>query len=230
MVSYSEQNYAQFISNSKLSKDAKRLEILNRIGQRVTKATEEFMMESGLESQLKYFDWEYNLIDDDRTINAFAMPGGKIAFYTGIMKLADNEDQIAVVMGHEIAHVIAKHGNERMSQMMLVELGGAALDSALQDNPDETRNIFMTAYGLGSQVGVMLPYSRKHEYEADEIGLILMAKAGYNPEEAVYFWENMKKFSGSGAPEFISTHPATTSRINHIKKMLPEVKQYQKQN
>ncbi len=135
------------------------------------------------------------------------MPGGKVVFYTGILPLTQNEDGLALAMGHEIAHAVARHGNERMSQGLIVQMGGIALSKALRENPEATQALFLTAYGLGSQVGVMLPYSRKHEYEADELGLIFMSMAGYQPSEAINFWTRMSQMVGARPPEFLSTHP-----------------------
>ena len=153
------------------------------------------------------------------------MPGGKVVFYEGIMPICKDEAGIAVVMGHEVAHAIAKHGNERRSQGLVTQLGGLALRVAITDKPEETQNIFMVAYGAGTTVGLMLPFSRKHEYEEDEIGLIFMAMAGYDPNRAVSFWEDMKKLSGGGAPSaFLSTHPSNDSRIEKLKKLVPKAK------
>jgi predicted Zn-dependent protease len=155
------------------------------------------------------------------------MPGGKVVVYTGILPITKNESGLATVMGHEIAHAIARHGNERMSQALATQLGGMALSVALSSEPQQTRQLFMQAYGLGAQVGVLLPYSRLQESEADEIGLIFMAKAGYDPRKAVDFWQRMEKQSGGGAPpEFLSTHPSPKSRIEDIKEHLPEAMKY----
>jgi len=150
------------------------------------------------------------------------MPGGKIAVYTGILPIAQNDNGLAVVMGHEIAHAIANHGSERLSQSLLVELGGAALSVALQEQPAKTKELFSLAYGAGSQVGILLPYSRLHESEADRIGLTIMALAGYDPREAIPFWQRMNQVGGQNPPEFLSTHPAPDSRIANIERFLPE--------
>ncbi len=157
------------------------------------------------------------------------MPGGKVVVYTGLMPIAQNESGLAVAMGHEIAHAIARHGSERMSQGLLVEMGGVALDVALANEPAQTKAIFMQSYGVGSQVGVLLPYSRLHESEADHMGLVFMAMAGYNPNEAVSFWDRMAAANqGKAPPEFLSTHPADSKRISNIKKLIPEAMQYYK--
>ena len=168
------------------------------------------------------FEWEFILIEDEKTPNAWCMPGGKVAFYTGILPYTKDDTGVAVVMGHEVAHALAQHGNERMSQGLLVNLGGATLAKALETKPEMTRNLWLGAFGLGTQVGVLLPYSRKHESEADRIGLILMAKAGYDPNQAVAFWERMSQSGGQAPPEFLSTHPANATRIADLKKHLPE--------
>ncbi|MFC2061587.1 M48 family metallopeptidase [Elusimicrobiota bacterium] len=223
MSSMGASNYKSFLSQVKLSKDAKKVAMIKRAGRKTAAATEEFLRENGLESDLKYYDWEYNLIDDDKTINAWAMPGGKIAFYTGILKLAKTEDEVAVIMGHEIAHVIANHGNERMSQMLLVQFGGIALNKLLEQKPEETKKVFMSAFGMGAQMGVLLPFSRKHEYEADRIGLNLMYKAGYKPKAAVKFWRKMTELSKGSPPEFLSTHPASSKRVEELEKYIPKL-------
>jgi predicted Zn-dependent protease len=162
------------------------------------------------------FEWEFTVIDDD-TVNAFCLPGGKVFFYTGILKLTENDDQIATVMGHEIAHALARHGAERMSMQIVSDVGAQALAIAL-DIPPEYENLYAQAYGITTQVGVILPYSRKFEYEADQIGIYLMWKAGYDPQQAVRFWERMKAASkGSKPPAFLSTHPSDDARIAEIK-------------
>jgi predicted Zn-dependent protease len=222
-----EDSYKQLLQQSVLSDDVDKINLLRKVGKKISRAAEDFLVEQGLQKDLKYYKWEYNLIENDDVINAFAMPGGKIAFYTGIFKLFENEDQVAVVMGHEVAHAIAKHGNERMSQQLAVQLGGIALSSALKTEPEATQRIFMSVYGIGSEVGVLLPYSRKHEYEADEIGLIFMVKAGYEPMEAVKFWEKMAALGGAGVPEFLSTHPSGARRVANLKRLVPKARNYQ---
>ncbi len=159
------------------------------------------------------------------------MPGGKVVVYTGILPIAQGETGLAVVMGHEIAHAFAKHGAERMSQRLLVEMGGMALSTALKDRPEQTKNLFMQSYGIGTQVGVLLPYNRKHEKEADHLGLVFMAMAGYNPAEAIAFWQRMaEQKKGAKSLEFLSTHPGYETRIQNLKDLLPDaMKYYQKQ-
>jgi predicted Zn-dependent protease len=164
---------------------------------------------------------------EENTVNAWCMPGGKVVVYTGLLPVALNDDGLAVVMGHEIAHAIANHGNERMSQGLAAQAGGVALSVALSNKSPETQNLFLKAYGVGANVGAMLPFSRLHESEADEMGLILMAMAGYNPDEAIKFWERMDKATqGQAPPEFLSTHPAHSTRIQNLKKAIPKARAY----
>ena len=177
---------------------------------------------------LKGFQWEFNTVESEEA-NAFCMPGGKVVFYTGILPICQDEAGVAVVMGHEVAHAIAKHGNERMSQGLVQQFGGVALSVALSDKPAQTQQLFQTAYGVGSQVGVMLPFSRLQESEADELGLIFMAMAGYDPHEAPKFWERMSaKSSGGAPPEFLSTHPSHETRIRKLNKAIPKAMEYYK--
>jgi len=172
------------------------------------------------------YHWEFNVIDDDKTKNAWAMPGGKVAFYTGILPICQDDNGVAVVMGHEVAHVVANHGNERMSQNLLVQFGGTALAVALAQRPAETTNLFMSAFGIGSSVGYLLPHSREQESEADHIGMILMARAGYDPRSAIPFWQRMNQAGGGRPPEFLSTHPAPETRIQELQRYLPEAMKY----
>lgn len=228
LLSMSLQQYDQVLKESKLSNDPEKVRMVKRVGERIAKATEEFFRENGMSSEIRNYKWEFNLIHDDKVVNAWCMPGGKVAVYTGILPVTRNDTGLAVVMGHEIAHAIAKHGNERMSQQMLAQLGAIGLSVALSDHPSETNQIFMTAYGLGATVGVLLPHNRLQESEADRIGLILMARAGYDPREAVPFWKRMKEQGGSRPPEFLSTHPATETRIKDIEAEVPEAIKYYK--
>jgi predicted Zn-dependent protease len=228
LVSLSFQQYSEVLKKSKLSNDPVKVHMVRRVGGRIARASEEFLMESGLESDIKNYKWEFNLIEDDKVVNAWCMPGGKVAVYTGILPLTQDDTGLAVVMGHEVAHAMAKHGNERMSEALLVQLGGASLSLALSKEPALTQQIFMGVYGVGTQVGIMLPYSRVHESEADRIGLVLMAKAGYDPREAVPFWQRMNEKGGSRPPEFLSTHPAPETRIKDIKSHIPEAMKYYK--
>lgn len=226
LVSMSLDQYNDVLKKSKLSHDPVKVQMVKRVGERIAKATENFFREEGMESEISNYKWEFNLIDDDKTVNAWCMPGGKVAVYTGILPVTEDDTGLAVVMGHEIAHAIAKHGNERMSQGLLAQLGAVGLSAALSTHPGPTSQIFTAAYGVGANVGLLLPYSRLQESEADHIGLILMAKAGYDPRQAIPFWQRMNKKGGERPPEFLSTHPAPESRINDIQAEIPEAMRY----
>jgi predicted Zn-dependent protease len=228
LISLSFQQYEEVLEKSKLSKDQEKVEMVRRVGERIAKASEAFLRDAGRDQQIKDYKWEFNLIDDDKTINAWAMPGGKVAVYTGILPITQDETGLSVVLGHEVAHAIAGHGNERMSHALLANLGGMALSVAVSQKPQQTRELFMTIFGAGANVGLLLPYSRLHESEADQIGLMLMARAGYDPRQAVGFWERMNQTEGKSPPEFLSTHPAPASRIANIKAHIPEAMSYYK--
>ncbi|MBE2231783.1 MAG: M48 family metallopeptidase [Chitinophagaceae bacterium] len=216
--------YQQFLSSNKVvagtqNKDA---EMVKRVGQRIVKAVESYYAEINKSGELTGYKWEVNLVDD-KTVNAWCMPGGKIVVYTGILPITQNEAALAAVMGHEVSHALLQHGNQRMSQGLLQQLGGVALSVAVANKPQETQNLFLGAYGAGTQVGILLPFSRKHELEADRFGLIFCAMAGYNPQEAIGLWERMEKASGGQTPpEFMSTHPSEGRRIDQLKKYMPE--------
>ncbi|MFT3739458.1 MAG: M48 family metallopeptidase [Breznakibacter sp.] len=227
LISMSLTEYESFLKENKLSTDAANTKLVKAVGARISKAVEEFLVQNGLGSRVSEFQWEFNLVQDD-TPNAWCMPGGKVVFYTGILPYTQSESGIAVVMGHEIAHAVARHGNERMSQQMGIQLGEAALSVALSEKPEQTQNLFLAAYGVGSQVGVMLPFSRSHESEADKMGLIFMAMAGYDPNEAVAFWQRMAQSGGSSTLEILSTHPSDETRITNLKKFIPEAMKYYK--
>jgi predicted Zn-dependent protease len=226
LLTLSLREYDQVLKKSKLSTDQKKVQMVRRVGERIARASEAFLRDSGRESQIQDYKWEFNVIKDDKMVNAWAMPGGKVAVYTGILPITQDETGLAVVMGHEVAHAMADHGNERMSQGLLASMGGIALSVALSKKPQQTRELFMTAFGVGATVGLLLPYSRLHESEADRIGLMLMARAGYDPKEAVPFWERMNKKEGPRPPEFLSTHPAPASRIANLKVYIPEALPY----
>ena len=223
MISLSEQNYRQALSQGKLSANSRETARLRQVGNRLIQSVERYMKQEGLHKQIEGYDWEINLLES-KEANAWCMEGGKIAFYSGIMPLCPTDDAVAVVMSHEIAHAIARHGRERMSQLVVAQMGGVAIDQALREKPAMTRQLAQTAYGAGTTVGVLLPFSRAHESEADEMGLHFMAMAGYNPDEAVRFWERMGQLGGSKLPAFLSTHPSTEDRIKQLKRLIPQVK------
>jgi predicted Zn-dependent protease len=230
MNSMSFQSYGEFLSNSKLSTNAGQTNMVKRIGGSIQNAVEQYCKTNGIEDRLDGYEWDFNLVEDPN-VNAWCMPGGKVVVYTGILPVAQDETGLAVVMGHEIAHAFAKHGAERMSQGLLVQMGGVALSTALKNQPEQTKNLYMQSFGIGTQVGILLPYSRTHESEADHLGLVFMAMAGYNPQEAVGFWQRMSaQKTGAQPPEFLSTHPADATRIQNLKNLLPDaMKYYQKQ-
>ncbi len=219
------QQYNEFIKSNKLSSDEKSTALVKKVGLNIKNAVERYFAEKKLSKELDGYQWEFNLIESEE-VNAWCMPGGKVVVYTGILPITKDETGLAVVMGHEIAHAVAQHGSERMSQGLLQQLGGLALDVALKDEPAATRELFLTAYGIGSTVGVILPYSRTHESEADRLGIIFMAMAGYNPNEAIDFWQRMANLNKAKLPEFLSTHPSDETRIANLKKYLPEALQY----
>lgn len=225
------QQYKQFLTENKIvavnvNKDA---EMVRRVGTRIAYAITKYYEQQGKASILEGYTWEFNLIDN-KEVNAWCMPGGKVVVYTGLLPVTQNEAALAVVMGHEIAHAIALHGNERMSQGMMQQLGGVALSVAVANKPAETQNLFMTAYGVGSTVGGTLPFSRKQELEADQFGLRFAAMAGYNPNEAVPFWQRMAKAGGGGQkpPEILSTHPSDETRIQKMQQYVQEALPYYK--
>ncbi len=226
--SLSASEYKTFLSQNKTVTSGKDVDLIRRVGKDLKAATEVYYKSIGKAADLKEFAWEFNVVDDPNTVNAFCMPGGKVVVYTGILKVTQNEDALAVVMGHEIAHALANHGNERMSQGLVAQLGLTSLDLALSQKPAATRTLLMSAAGAGVQVGALLPFSRKHESEADEIGLYLMAMAGYNPNEADPFWKRMTSMGGSRPPEFLSTHPDPAKRSETLRRLVPRAKAYAK--
>lgn len=213
------QQYNQVLSESNVESGTERSEMIKRTGQRIAVAAERWLNANGHQGYLKDYKWEFNLIDD-KTVNAWCMPGGKIVFYTGILPIAQSETGVAAIMGHEVAHALANHGQQRMSADYIQQ--GVALAGNIAIQNDNDRAAFNQYYGIGSQVGVMLPFSRSHEAEADKIGLILMALAGYNPSEAAELWKRMEANSGGNAPpEILSTHPSNASRIQNIQSLVP---------
>lgn len=226
MQSLSYQQYGDFLKTNKISTNQSATLMVRNVGVRIQKAVEQYMAQNNMSSSLNGYNWEFNLVEDPQ-VNAWCMPGGKVVVYTGILPITKDETGLAVVLGHEIAHAIAQHGDERMSQGLITQLGGMALQEAISTKPAVTQQIFMTAFGLGTQVGVLLPYSRLQESEADHLGLIFMAMAGYDPNLAVPFWQRMSSMNtGQKPPEFLSDHPADATRIQDIQKELPEANKY----
>ena len=218
------QQYGQFLAENKVlngTKDAIRVE---NIGTKIKVASERWLAANGHSDYLTNYQWEYKLVES-KEVNAWCMPGGKIVVYTGILPIMANDAGMAAVMGHEVAHALANHGQQRMSAGMLQQLGGVAVGVAVGGKSEQTQQMIMQAYGVGSQIGGMLPFSRDHETEADSIGLTLMAIAGYNPENAVLIWERMSAVGGKNAPaEIMSTHPSNESRIANLRSLIPAAK------
>lgn len=199
--------------------------MVDRVGARISRALTKYYNDQGKQSVIEGYNWEFNTVDSEEA-NAWCMPGGKVVVYTGLLQITQNETALAIVVGHEIAHAIAKHGSERMSQGIVQQMGGMALEVALAQKPQETQYLFMQAYGIGSTVGAVLPWSRQQESEADHYGLIFAAMAGYNPQEAIPFWQRMSNAGGAKPPEFLSTHPSDETRMRKLKKFMPEAMKY----
>ena len=217
------QQYDQFLSENKVVTGTSDAAMVTRVGQKIAVAAERWLNANGYVGYLKDYKWEYKLVDD-KAVNAWCMPGGKIVVYTGILPISKNEAGLASIMGHEVSHALANHGQQRMSASMLQQIGAVGLNVALKD--DENIDLFNQAYGIGTQVGGMLPFSRSHEIEADTIGLTLMAIAGYNPDEAAELWKRMSAQSGGQAPpELLSTHPSNDSRIANLTSLAPKARE-----
>jgi predicted Zn-dependent protease len=225
MLAMSETEYDAFLGSHKIiSASDGRTATVKNVGRRIRSAVEQYFRQNNL--SLDGYAWEFNLVKNAEK-NAWCMPGGKVMVYTGILPLTANEAGLAVVMGHEIAHAVAEHGDERMSQGLVAQLGGLALSQALSQKPQETQDLWMTVFGVGVQYGALLPFSRTQESEADHLGLIFMAMAGYDPNEAIPFWERMAGANqGQAPPEFMSSHPSDASRIAGIRENLPEAMRY----
>lgn len=207
-----------------LSQYDERAQLVTRVGIKIQKAVETYMQQNNMSKEIKNFKWEYNTINEE-TVNAWCMPGGKVVVYTGLLPITQNETALAVVMGHEIAHAIARHGNERMSEGLLINLGGLVLEEALKEKKQETQLLFLGLYMIGSNLAIALPNSRMQESEADKLGLIFMSMAGYDPGEAIPFWQRMAaQNKGSKLPQFLSTHPSDETRIKKLSALIPEIK------
>jgi predicted Zn-dependent protease len=228
MIAMGLTSYQEFMKENPLSADKFNASVVAGIGNDLSSAVASYFAANNLSSRLEGYQWEYALVES-KVPNAFCLPGGKVVIYNGILPFTADKNGLAVVISHEIAHAVARHGNERMSQQLLVQLGGMALSEAIKTKPEETKGIFNTVYGIGAQVGMILPYSREHEYEADKLGLIFMAMAGYDPQSAISFWERMSSSGGEKPPEFLSTHPSDARRIAAIKAAMPEIMKYSKQ-
>ncbi|SMC42207.1 Peptidase family M48 [Pedobacter africanus] len=216
--------YDTILRNSTtLGKNDERAQLVEKVGAKIQHVVETYMQQNGMGKDLKNFKWDYNTIDA-ATVNAWCMPGGKVVVYTGLLPYTQNENALAVVMGHEIAHAIAHHGNERMSQGLLISLGGMILQDALKEKKAETQALFLGLYVVGSNLAFSLPNSRAQESEADQLGLIFAAMAGYDPAEAIPFWQRMNAGSKNKVPEFLSTHPSNETRIKKLATLVPEIK------
>ncbi|MBF0355742.1 MAG: M48 family metallopeptidase [Alphaproteobacteria bacterium] len=220
--------YRRIIDESDVVSGTREARLVSEVGNKIKNAVANYFSQNGQSDRLQGYRWEFRLIDDDEP-NAFCLPGGKVAVYSGILDITQTEAGLAVVMGHEVAHAIANHGNERMSQTLLVDLAGAALSVAVADEDTTTQFALQSAFGFGSALGVLLPFSRLHESEADRLGLIFMAMAGYDPHEAPKFWRRMaaaKKEEGGEGFEFMSTHPSDETRVKDLENAIVEAMTY----
>lgn len=227
VLSSSLTQYSEYMKSAPVSTNTNGKNMVTRVGKKIAAATEQYLKANGLSAELSNFSWEFNLVKDNQ-VNAFCMPGGKIVVYEGLLKLVSSDDELAVVLGHEVAHAVAKHSNERMSQQLMTQYGAQILTQALSNKSAAIQKAGSTIYGLGAQYGLTLPFSRKHESEADYMGLIFMTMAGYDPNVAITFWQKMSASGGAKVPEFMSTHPSDATRISDIQKILPELNKYRK--
>ncbi len=227
LMSMSLTEYQSFLKQNPPVNGTADATLVKSVGARIQSSVTQYMNQNKMGNRISGYKWEFNLVNS-KEVNAWCMPGGKVVVYSGLLPVTLDESGLAIVMGHEIAHAIARHGNERMSQGLLAQMGGVALDVALSQKSAETRSIFLTSYGVGSTLGV-LAYSRMQESEADKLGLVFAAMAGYDPQKAVPFWQRMAaKGGGGGTPEFLRTHPSDQKRIADIQKFMPEAMKYYK--
>ena len=224
VLSLSLNQYQEFLRDAPVERNTAHARQVEQVGRKIAAAVETFYRNNGYESEIKNFQWEFNLVKS-KDVNAFCMPGGKIVVYEGLLPITQNETGLAIVLGHEIAHAVAKHANERISQQMALQYGGAIAGGLLGNN-QAAQQIGGLVFGVGGQLGVMLPFSRKHEYEADELGMIFMAMAGYDPRAAEGFWTRMSQAGGNSGPELMSTHPSDQNRIAKIRENMPEALKY----
>jgi len=226
LISTSTQQYQQFLESHQVIRNTSQGKEVKRVGQRIAQAVEEYFTRQHRQEVLKDYHWEFNLVASSEA-NAWAMPGGKVVVYKGILPITRTDAGLAAVIGHEVAHVVAKHGNERMSQQLIAKMGGMALSTALAKEPAATQQLWSQVFGVGTQVGVLLPFSRLQESEADRLGLIFMAMAGYDPHAAIGVWQRMMQLQGARTtPEFLSTHPSDAKRIRDIRREIPEAMPY----
>lgn len=219
--------YDDFLSNHQIVHESDpQAQMVKRVGERIAVQVEHYMKKHGMARRVANFDWQFNLIEDP-TVNAWCMPGGKIVFYRGIMPICKDEKGLAVVMGHEIAHAVARHGNERMSQQLIIQAGGITLAVLMSEKPQLAQDLFLVSYGVGSTLG-SLAFSRQHETESDKLGLVFMAMAGFDPREAPRFWERMAAAGGGAPPQFLSTHPSHDTRIRDLEAYMPEALKHYK--
>lgn len=225
MIAMSLAAYGDFLNENEVVADGdSRTQMVRSCGEKIKNAVESYLAANNQSKRVEGFEWEFNLVEDE-LVNAWAMPGGKVVVYTGLLDVAGDEAGLAVVMGHEIAHAIARHGNERMSQQLLIAVGGISLAVLTDEKPALTRDLFLLSYGIGSGLG-SLAFSRNHESESDKMGLVFMAMAGYDPREAPKFWERMSSGGGSEPPEFLSTHPNHDTRVAALEAFMPEALKY----
>lgn len=227
LIDMTDTSYTEFLRQNDVlpasHPDARRV---REVGTKISKAVEQYLSENGHKKRLQEFDWQFNTVNND-LVNAWCMPGGRVVFYTGILPICQDDNGLAVVMGHEIAHAVARHGNERMSEAMGIEAAGATLGVLISEKPDLTRELLMRSYGIAAGLGT-LAFSRKHESEADKLGLVFMAMAGYDPREAPKFWSRMSAQGGAKPPEFLSTHPSDETRISDLNAYMDEALKYYK--
>ena len=228
VLSLSNQQYGEYMKTAKASTNATNTAMVKRVGQRLATAVETYLKNNGMAAEVQNYAWEFNLVQDNQ-VNAFCMPGGKIVVYEGILPVTKDETSLAIVLGHEVAHAVAKHSAEQMSTQIKQQYGAQALSMVLQGAGASTdlTNIAGTVFGLGAK-GASAKYSRNHESEADHLGIIFAAMAGYDPQAAVAFWQRMSASTGGGSTSWLSTHPSDATRIKQIQGWMPEALSYYK--